>query len=151
MFDFMEIQIIFQLFLATLFGAFIGFEREWKRKKAGFQTYSLVALGSCIFTIIAFQSFYNFLDRGVILNPLLVIQAAAIGIGFIGAGVVFVREDRIEGLTTAAGLWTAAGIGVAVGAKFYFLALFSTFLAILILAGFGLFEEKIINKKLKGK
>lgn len=129
----------------------MALKENGREKKPGFRPHSLVALGSCIFTIIAFQSFYNFLAQGITLNPLPVIQAVAIGIGFLGAGVIFVREDRIEGLTTAAGPWAAAGIGVAVGANFYFLAVVSTFLAILILAGFGLFEEKIINKKLKGE
>ncbi len=142
---------IFQLFLATFLGALIGFEREWKKKKAGLQTYSLVVLGSCLFTLLAFQFFDNFLGKGINFDPSRVIQAVATGIGFIGAGVIFFREDRVEGLTTAAGLWTAAAIGVAVGANFYFLAMVSTFFAILILAGLGLFEEKIINKKIKGQ
>jgi len=146
----MEIQIIFQLFLATFLGALIGFEREWKRKRAGLQTYSLVALGSCLFTLIGFY-FFSAWSRGVDFNPLIIIQAVATGIGFIGAGVIFFREDRVEGLTTAAGLWTVAAIGVAIGAGFYFLAIVSAFLAILVLAGFGLLEEKVISKKLERK
>jgi len=148
----MEIQIAFQLFLATFLGALIGFEREWKRKMAGLQTYSLVALGSCLFTLIAFQFFFgSFIDKDINFDPSTIILAVATGIGFIGAGVVFFRENRVEGLTTAAGLWTVAAIGVAVGAGFYFLAVVSTFLAILILAGLGLLEEKVINKKLERK
>lgn len=147
----MEVETIFQLFLATFLGALVGFEREWKRKRAGLQTYSLVTLGSCLFTLIAFQFLDSFSGRDINFDPSRVIQAVATGIGFIGAGVIFFREDRIEGLTTAAGLWTVAAIGVAVGANFYFLAILSTFLAILILAGLGLFEEKVISKKLEGK
>ena len=129
----MEIQIIFQLLLATLLGALIGFEREWKKKGAGLQTYSLVTLGSCLFTLIAFQFFVSFSGQDISFDPSRVIQAVATGIGFIGAGVIFFRGDKIEGLTTAAGLWAAAAIGVAIGANFYFLAVVSTFLAILIL------------------
>ena len=144
----MELKIIFQLFLAVLLGALIGFEREWKRKSAGLQTYSLVALGSCIFTIASFQ-FLNILsDEEINFDPTRIIQAVATGIGFIGAGVIFFRKDRVEGLTTAAGLWATAAIGVAVGANFYFLAFVSTFLALVVLAGFGFLERKIIDKKL---
>ena len=143
----MEFQIICQLFLATFLGALIGLEREYKRKQAGLQTYSLVALGSCLFTIISFSLVNLFPgESGISLDPLRVIQAIAIGIGFIGAGVIFRQPSGIFGLTTAAGLWLSSAIGIAVGVGFYFLAAFTTLLAILILAGLGLLEEKLFKK-----
>jgi len=143
----MEIEIISQLFLAVFLGALIGLEREYKRKEAGFQTYSLVALGACLFTMISFELFNFFLLKsGISFDPSRIIQAVAIGIGFIGAGVIFRQPSGILGLTTAAGLWTTAAIGIAVGSKLYFLAAFTAFLAILILAGFGLLEEKFFKK-----
>jgi putative Mg2+ transporter-C (MgtC) family protein len=144
----MEFQIICQLFLATFLGALIGLEREYKRKQAGLQTYSLVALGSCLFTIISFSLAKFFLgEPGISFDPSRVIQAIAIGIGFIGAGVIFRQPSGIFGLTTAAGLWLSSAIGIAVGAKFYFLAAFTALLAILILAGLGLLEEKLFKKR----
>lgn len=144
----MEFQIICQLFLATFLGALIGLEREYKRKQAGLQTYSLVALGSCLFTIISFSLINLFPgESGINLDPLRVIQAIAIGIGFIGAGVIFRQPAGIFGLTTAAGLWLSSAIGIAVGAGLYFLAAFTTLLAILILAGLGLLEEKLFKKR----
>jgi len=146
----MEIEIIFQLCLAILLGGLIGLEREWKRKSAGFQTYSLVALGSCAFTLIAFQFFSSF-GKDINFDPVRIIEAVATGIGFIGAGIIIFREDKVEGLTTAAGLWATAAIGVAAGANFYFLAIVSALLVIVVLAGFGFLEEKIINKKLGKK
>ncbi len=44
-----------------------------------------------------------------------IIQAVAIGIGFMGSGVVQAskQEERGEGLTTAASLWTTAAVGIA--------------------------------------
>ena len=143
----MGIEIICQLFLATVLGALIGLEREIKRKEAGLQTYSLVALGACLFTIIFFELFNSFFGKtGISFDPSRIIMAIAIGIGFIGAGVIFRQPSGIVGLTTAAGLWATAAIGIAVGAKLYFLAIFTTFLALLILAGFGLLEEKLLKK-----
>ena len=132
-------QLILQLVLAVVFGAVIGLERESKRKGAGLQTYSLVSLGACLFTILSF-GISNFLGN----QP--IIQAVAMGIGFIGAGAIIYRDPQIEGVTTAAGLWCAAAIGVAVGAKFYFLGLISAVLAVVILIVFGKFE-KIFFKK----
>ncbi len=143
-----QMQIIFQLLLAALFGGLVGLEREHKRKEAGLQTYSLVTLGACLFTIISFEFFDNFLVKsGISFDPSRVIQAVAIGIGFIGAGIIIFRQSRVEGLTTAAGLWVVAAIGIAIGAKFYFLAIFATLLTIGILAGLGLLEEKIFKEK----
>jgi putative Mg2+ transporter-C (MgtC) family protein len=73
-------------------------------------------------------------------------MAIAVGIGFIGAGVIFRQASGVIGLTTAAGLWMTAAIGVAVGVKLYFLAGFATFLALFILAGLGLLEERFLKK-----
>jgi len=144
----MEIDIICQLFLATLLGALVGLEREYKRKGAGLQTYSLVALGSCLFTVVSFELFNFFLLKsGISFDPSRIIQAIAIGIGFIGAGVIFRQPSGAVGLTTAAGLWTTAAIGIAVGAQLYFLAIFTALLALLILAGFGLLEEKLFERE----
>ncbi len=140
--------IILQLILAALLGSFIGLEREYKRKEAGLQTYSLVSLGTCLFTIISFYLFNFFYEKsGISFDPSRIIQAIAIGIGFIGAGVIFRQQSGVVGLTTAAGLWTTAAIGIAVGVKLYYLAFFTTFLAVLILAGLGLVEEKILKRK----
>jgi len=141
----MELQIVFQLFLATFLGGLIGLEREIKRREAGLQTYSLVCLGSCIFTIVAFYFFRSPGGSGV--DLVRIIQAIAVGIGFIGAGTIFKSERGIEGLTTAAGLWVVAAIGIAVGAGFYSLAIFSTLFCFLILLGFGILEEKFFPEK----
>jgi putative Mg2+ transporter-C (MgtC) family protein len=138
----MEIKIISQLLLATFLGALIGLEREYKRKGAGLQTYSLVALGACLLSVISFE-----LAKSEIgFDPSGVIQAVAIGIGFIGAGVIFRQPSGTVGLTTAAGLWATAAIGIAVGTGLYFLAIFTALLALLVLSGFGLLEEKIFKK-----
>ncbi len=138
----MSIETICQLLLATILGAIIGVEREMKRREAGLQTYSLVALGSSLITVIAL-----FLDgEGIIADPSPVFLAIALGMGFIGAGTIFRREGKVEGLTTAAGLWVTAAIGLAVGVKFYFLAIVTTFLALLIFIGFGFLENKLFKK-----
>ncbi len=143
-------QIIIQLFLAVLLGGLIGLERELKKKEAGLQTYSLVTLGSCIFTVISFKFFYLFLaEAGISFDPSRVIQAVAVGIGFIGAGVIFRQSSGTVGLTTAAGLWVTASIGIAVGSRFYFLAIAGTLLTLLIFIVFGLLEQKIFKKGIR--
>ena len=142
-----QFQIILKAVLAVVLGSLIGLEREYKKKEAGLQTYSLVGLGACLFTIICFSLIDSLGGKpGIGIDPSRIIQAIAIGIGFLGAGVIFQRPSRIEGLTTAAGLWATAAIGVAVGIGLYILAVFSTFLAIMILFGFGFLERKFLKK-----
>ncbi|PIS13734.1 MAG: magnesium transporter MgtC [Candidatus Tagabacteria bacterium CG09_land_8_20_14_0_10_41_14] len=139
----MDSQIIFQLFLAAILGSLIGLEREIKRKGAGLQTYSLVALGACFFTVVAL----SFAELKIISDPAPIILAIALGTGFLGAGAISHGDRKTEGLTTAAGVWLTAAIGLAVGANFLSLALLGTFLALLILAGLGLIEEKVFKEK----
>jgi putative Mg2+ transporter-C (MgtC) family protein len=140
-------EAVFQLILATIFGALIGLERKIKGKEAGLQTYSLVTLGTCLFTVLSFELFNIFFgESGISFDPSRIIMSVAAGIGFIGAGVIFRQASGVIGLTTAAGLWTAAAIGIAIGAKLYFLAAFTTFLTLFILTGFGLLEEKLLKK-----
>lgn len=146
--DFFEnFQIVIQLFLSVLLGGWIGLEREYKRKEAGLRTYSLVCLGSCILTVISFQLFNRFSGQnGVSFDPSRIIQAIAVGIGFIGAGVIFKHSSFGPlGLTTAAGLWVTAAVGISIGAEMYFLAFCSTCLAVLILAGLRIIKGKVID------
>ena len=142
-----QVQLILQLALAVVLGAILGLEREYKRKEAGLQTYSLVSLGACLFTIVSFELFNFFTgENGISFDPSRVIQAVAIGIGFIGAGVIIYRQPRVEGITTAAGLWCSAAIGVAIGVKLYFLALLAALFASIILIGFGELERKLFKR-----
>jgi putative Mg2+ transporter-C (MgtC) family protein len=137
----MENEVFFQLILAVVLGSLIGLERELKKKGAGIQTYSLVSLGSCLFSLIAFS-----LGNLKIIDPSPILVAIAVGMGFIGAGAIFRGETQVFGLTTAAGLWTVAAIGLAIGAKLYSLAFFSTVLVLVIFYFFGLLEEKFFKK-----
>lgn len=128
----LTLSIFFQLFLAFLLGAFLGFEREWRRKAAGLRTYSLVALGACLFTVISLYGFHG--AGGTSLDPSRIASQVVVGIGFIGAGVIFSKGDAVRGLTTAAGLWLSAAIGVAVGVRMFAVALFATLLGVFILS-----------------
>lgn len=147
---FRNLEIIFQLFLASLLGGLVGIEREYKHKEAGFRTYTLVSLGAALFTIISAESVTHFLGNiGIIVDPSRIVGQIVLGIGFLGAGLIIFRQSHIEGLTTAAGLWVTAGIGTAVGFHLYFTAIFVSFFTILILAGFRIVEEKLFGKKNK--
>lgn len=137
-----ELMLFVQLALATLFGMILGIERVMAGRTAGPRTYGLVALGSCLLTIISITSLskYPDLTNG---DPYHVISSIVTGVGFIGAGLIIFREKHLSGLTTAAGIWVAAAIGISVGFKFYLLAFFTTFLTLFIFTVMWHIEHKI--------
>lgn len=143
-----EFEVIYQLLLSLLLGGLIGIEREAKERAAGLQTYSLVSLGSCLFTVIAAHmvSFFTNTSR-MGFDPIRVIHAVVIGIGFVGGGVIFQKSSsEVVGLTTAAGLWVTAALGITVGVRQYSLAIVATFLALIILVVFGWIEAKVFKR-----
>jgi len=145
--DTSQLEIAFQLILATILGGILGFERKRKGKEAGLQTYSLVTLGACVFTLINNALFVFFNDKpGSFFDPSRIILAVATGIGFIGAGMVIYKKPHLEGVTTAAGLWTTAAIGVAVGIRLYFLAVVATILTLIIFFLFEKVERGLLKK-----
>ena len=142
-----QFQIFFQLFLAAILGGLVGLEREYKKRAAGLRTYSLVALGAALFTILGLESSKLFLsDSGISFDPSRIIGQIVLGVGFLGAGLIIIRESRVEGLTIAAGLWVAAALGAAVGIGLYLIAIFTAFLTLGILSILRIVEEKFIHK-----
>ncbi|WP_205137123.1 MgtC/SapB family protein [Virgibacillus halotolerans] len=116
-------EMLLRLVISAVLGLAIGLEREFKRKPLGLKTSLVIAIVSCLLTIVSIQSAYLFPNSDYILiqmDPLRLAAQIVSGIGFLGAGVILRREDdTITGLTTAAMIWGAAGIGIATGAGFY--------------------------------
>jgi putative Mg2+ transporter-C (MgtC) family protein len=132
-----EWDLIWRLGLALLLSAAIGLDRELRQKSAGLRTYTLVGLGSALFMLISKYGFFDVLGNDVILDPSRVAAQIVSGIGFIGAGLIFVRRDAVRGLTTAAGVWLVAAVGAAAGASLPVLAIATTvayFLTVYVLA-----------------
>lgn len=108
-----EFEFLGRLFLAGLCGAFIGYERANRRKEAGIRTHLVVSMGSALFMIVSKYGFADMLSlQGVALDPSRIAAQIVTGVGFLGAGMIFVRGQNISGLTTAAGIWATALIFV---------------------------------------
>jgi putative Mg2+ transporter-C (MgtC) family protein len=132
--------------LAFLLSGLIGLEREWRHKDAGLRTYTVVGIGSALFMLISKYGFTDILAKGtVVLDPSRVAAQIVSGLGFIGAGVIFVHHGSVKGLTTAAGIWLTAGIGAACAAGLPVLAALAT-AAYLILSLAG----RPITRRLSG-
>jgi putative Mg2+ transporter-C (MgtC) family protein len=110
---------VVRLLVAAVLGGIIGLEREATEQSAGLRTHIAVALGASLFGVVSTLGFLEFDQQ----RANTVIQAdvtrvasnVVVGIGFLGAGVIFRRGNTIKNLTTAASLWTVAAIGLACG------------------------------------
>ena len=127
---------VVRILVACLCGGAIGVERTMRQKDAGFRTHCIVAMGAALAVIVSKYGFFDIL----IDYPDLKIQADAsriasnilTGVGFLGAGMIFVKGPNIRGLTTAAGIWATAAVGMAIGSGLYFVGLASTVLVIVL-------------------
>jgi putative Mg2+ transporter-C (MgtC) family protein len=126
-----------ELGLALLLSAAIGLEREIRQKSAGLRTHTLVGVGAALFMLISKYGFTDVVIPGhVIADPSRVAAQIVSGIGFLGAGLIFVRRDSVRGLTTAASIWVTAAVGTAAGAGLPVIAALSTGIYFVVTLGF---------------
>ncbi|MBI2971671.1 MAG: MgtC/SapB family protein [Candidatus Aenigmarchaeota archaeon] len=135
-----EAELVVRLVVAALLGSIIGIERELHGKPAGMRTHALVCLGSCLFALV------SVMIAGGSVDPTRIAAGVVTGIGFLGAGTIFMAKDKIHGLTTAAEMWVLAAIGIAVGTGFYVVALATTALVFLLLVPGKLLEKKVVRR-----
>lgn len=120
-----------RLLLAVFLGAMVGLERELGDKAAGLRTNMLVCLGAAFFMLVPIQAGALETDTTALGR---ILQGVITGVGFIGAGSIM-RQERVRGLTSAAGIWVAAGLGIAAGLGEWELGLIGLLLTLLILGG----------------
>jgi putative Mg2+ transporter-C (MgtC) family protein len=111
-----EAEALLRLALAAGAGAVLGLEREDRDKPAGVRTFSIVALGSALFSVISIMTF-GVSDAGARIPAQIVT-----GVGFLGAGTIIQQRGSVVGLTTAAGIWAAAAVGMGFGFGLYLLS-----------------------------
>ena len=112
--------------LAFVLSAVIGLERQRRFKSAGLRTHTLVGVGSAVFTLVSAYGFASVAGRSTAVEPSRIAAQIVSGIGFLGAGVIFVRRGSVSGLTTAASIWLTAAVGMACGAGMPALAVMAT-------------------------
>ena len=125
--SYFELEPVARLILAAVIGFVIGLEREAAGQPAGERTHALVALGSATFALLSLTAFPG-------ADSARVAAGVVSGLGFLGAGMILRdADDRIRGLTTAAGLWGVGAIGLAIGSGMYLIGIACAIVAALIL------------------
>jgi putative Mg2+ transporter-C (MgtC) family protein len=130
----MDYEILARFGLAALWGGLVGIEREYRSKSAGFRTMIMISIGSCLFTMLSVY-LGDTADR--------IASNIVTGIGFLGAGVIFRSESRVNGITTAATIWAVAAVGMGIGAGYYFASIVGSLMILLVLAVLPYVEDVI--------
>lgn len=133
---FEELIQVFRVIVAIVLGAIIGFEREKYGRPAGLRTHMIVCVASALAMLVSIYAF----DTG---DPARLAAQVISGIGFIGAGTIIRGDKDITGITTASTIFICAIIGLASGAGYYFGAIVTTILALVILSCFTSIELKL--------
>lgn len=128
-----QLEYILRIIVAGVCGAVIGYERSNRMKSAGIRTHLIVAIAAALMMIVSKYGFNDVLAvDGVGLDPSRIAAGVVTAIGFLGAGVIFVRKQNVSGITTAAGIWATVGVGIAIGAGLYIIGVAVALLIVLV-------------------
>jgi putative Mg2+ transporter-C (MgtC) family protein len=105
---------------------------------AGDRTFSLVSIGSALFTTLSFEVFGATSGN----DPGRVAANILTGVGFLGGGMILKDGGSVRGLTTAAGIWAIAAVGMAVGSERYVLAILTSLLIMIVFAAERFYSVK---------
>ncbi len=132
MIGFTELEFFGRLLLAGICGAVVGYERKRNMKEAGVRTHFIVSMAAALVMLV---SKYGFMDVAALpghsVDVSRVAASVVSGVGFLGAGIIFVRKYTINGLTTAAGIWATSAIGMAIGGGMYAVGIMGTLIILL--------------------
>ena len=114
-----HLVMVFRLLISCFCGIAIGFERKNRAKEAGIRTHCIVACASAMMMIISKYGFNDMIEgtfpaADVRLDPSRMAQGIVTGVGFLGAGIIYIQRGTIKGLTTAAGIWATSGIATTI-------------------------------------
>lgn len=135
--DSTQMELMLRIILAGICGMMIGLERKNRSKEAGIRTHFVVACGAALMMVVSKYAFFDVISKGIYegvevrLDPSRIASTIASGIGFLGAGMIFVHKNTITGLTTAAGIWATSGVGMAIGAGLYSIGVCATVIIIM--------------------
>jgi putative Mg2+ transporter-C (MgtC) family protein len=147
-----QLELLVPVLVAMLLGGIIGFERELRDKPAGLRTHIFVAVSAALLVLVGpplVRLYSDGFPMEIVRNePLGILQAIIVGIGFIGGGIVIkdARSGNVANLTTAATLLFAGTVGVIVGARLYYLAAAVTILMLVLNLLFQMLETRVIQK-----
>lgn len=132
-----------RLCLAALCGGLIGMERGRKHRPAGLRTHMLVCVAASL-VVLTNEQLIVYYGTG---DPTRMGAQVISGISFLGAGTILTdRQNRVRGLTTAAGLWASACIGLAIGSGYYLGGILTCMMMLVIFTKLNDVERYFVKK-----
>lgn len=125
---YVTLELLARITLAAFCGIAIGYERMNHFKSAGVKTHMIVGLSAALMMVVSKYGFNDSPD----FDAARVAAQVVSGVGFLGAGIIFKKNQSVQGLTTAAGIWGTAGVGLALGAGMYYIGTIGTFIFIVL-------------------
>src|SRR3989339_303057 len=113
-----ELIIMLRVLFAAFLGFFIGIDREYLHKSAGLRTFALISAAAAFFTTFSENTLTSFIGYSS-LDPGRIASSVVMGIGFIGGGLILIKDQKVQGITTAAAMFMSTAIGMAVGFGLY--------------------------------
>lgn len=136
LFEIQYVYYVIRILIAGFCGCLIGYERKVRAKGAGIRTHCVVACAAALMMIISKYAFSDVITESILLgadirlDPSRVASTIVSGVGFLGAGTIFVNKNKVSGLTTAAGIWATSGVGMAIGSGMYFVGIAATIIIV---------------------
>jgi len=132
------------IIIALVLSLPLAYNREANSDGAGLRTYSLVAVATCSYTLLALEVLSD--DMGKFMAGLVT------GIGFIGGGAIMKAKDENEmnGLADAASIWNMGAMGIAVAWQRFEIALIITVINYFIFKA-GHQVKKVVKSNSKDK
>ena len=134
-------EVPLRLGLAAGLGLLLGLDRQLRGLDAGIRTHALVSLSSAMIMVSSLILYAQLRSEDFAPDPLRAIQGLSQAIGFIAAGMIFVRRGAVLNMTTAANIWIAASIGIACGCGQYRVVVVGAALALLLLVAVRVLER----------
>ncbi|OHT44001.1 MgtC/SapB family protein [Flavobacterium tructae] len=136
-------EFLTRLIIALFAGLIIGFERQWHHKETGLKTNMLVATGAAAFVLLSIKVAATAPN----IDVTRITAQVVMGVGFLGAGVIFREGSNVHGLNSAATIWCSAAIGCIAASGYFIEALICTFLVTIVNTVLEPIERWLRNRK----
>lgn len=136
-------EFLTRLVIALFAGLIIGFERQWHHKETGLTTNMLVATGAAAFVLLSIK----ISETTPNVDVTRITAQVVMGVGFLGAGVIFREGPNVHGLNSAATIWCSAAIGCIAASGYFIEALMCTFLVTFVNTALEPVERWLRNRK----
>ncbi|UPZ14420.1 MgtC/SapB family protein [Flavobacterium humidisoli] len=136
-------EFLFRLIAALIAGLIIGFERQWHHKETGLTTNMLVATGAAAFVLLSIK--VSAVNSNIDVTR--ITAQIVMGVGFLGAGVIFREGPNVHGLNSAATLWCSAAIGCIAASGYFIEALVCTLLVAIVNTVLEPVDQWLRNRK----